>query len=119
MLAHSFSIILELIQEIQSCAHQYQINMCHPETRVPALDQKCDYWLMCSNRIPSHVTKAKVSAETLAEIFNSFFDALSYKTMFFFTFLTIGYLVASSFSFRFFKSRYQQQPHQDISNYSL
>ncbi|ORZ20399.1 Brl1/Brr6 domain-containing protein, partial [Absidia repens] len=47
----------ELIQEIQSCAHQYQINMCHPETRVPALDQKCDYWLMCSNRIPSHVTK--------------------------------------------------------------
>ncbi|KAI8332830.1 Di-sulfide bridge nucleocytoplasmic transport domain-containing protein [Chlamydoabsidia padenii] len=95
-----------LIQEIQSCAHQYKINMCHPETRVPALEKKCEAWLSCSNRGPSQVTKAKVSAETIAEIFNSFFDALSYKTMIFFTFMTVGYLIVSTFTFRFFKSRH-------------
>ncbi|KAI8086500.1 Di-sulfide bridge nucleocytoplasmic transport domain-containing protein [Halteromyces radiatus] len=92
-----------LIREIQTCAHQYEINLCHPESRIPAMEQQCEEWLICSNRMPTQVTRTKVSAETIAEIFNSFFDALSYKTMFFCTLMMIGYLLISSYTFRFFK----------------
>ncbi|CAO3650390.1 unnamed protein product [Cunninghamella blakesleeana] len=91
-----------LIQEIQSCAQQYKINLCDPETRVPALEKKCEYWLLCMNRMPHSVTRVRVSAETIAEIINSFVEPISYKAMFFFSLLVIGSFVISNITFRLF-----------------
>ncbi|CAO3652962.1 unnamed protein product [Cunninghamella echinulata] len=92
-----------LIQEIQSCAQQYKINLCDPETRVPALEKKCEYWLTCMNRIPHSITRTKVSAETIAEIINSFVEPISYKAMFFFLILVVGSFVVSNITFGLFR----------------
>ncbi|KAI9300535.1 Di-sulfide bridge nucleocytoplasmic transport domain-containing protein [Cunninghamella echinulata] len=92
-----------LIQEIQSCAQQYKINLCDPETRVPALEKKCEHWLTCMNRIPHSITRTKVSAETIAEIINSFVEPISYKDMFFFLILVVGSFVVSNITFGFFR----------------
>ncbi|ORX42175.1 hypothetical protein DM01DRAFT_1330159 [Hesseltinella vesiculosa] len=88
----------DLVYEIQSCARQYKVNLCDPETRVPALEQKCQEWLVCMNQLPTTVTRARLSAETLAEIINSFMDPISYKTMIFFTILALGSFLLSSFT---------------------
>ena len=63
------------------CSKEYLENRCAPSTRVPAMEKACMAWEKCMNRDPSVVGRARVSAETFAEIINSFIEPISYKTM--------------------------------------
>src|SRR5271169_4815983 len=71
----------EILQEMAVCSKEYLENRCAPNTRVPAMEKACVAWEKCMNRDPTVVGRARVSAETFAEIINSFIEPISYKTM--------------------------------------
>ena len=72
---------VEILGEMRECSKQYLENKCHPEHRVPAMNNACLIWERCMNRDPAVVGRARVSAETFALIINSFIEPISYKTM--------------------------------------
>jgi hypothetical protein len=71
----------DIMVEIAFCAKQYKENQCHPNTRVPALEQACGNWESCMQRDPKKVARASVTAKTFAMIFNAFVEEFSYKSM--------------------------------------
>lgn len=77
----SYEAIAEILAEMKVCADQWTQNRCDPDTRVPAMEVVCNNWEKCMNRDPNSVGRAKVSAHTFAEIFNSFIEPISYKAM--------------------------------------
>ncbi|KAJ1963120.1 hypothetical protein GGI12_002237, partial [Dipsacomyces acuminosporus] len=89
----------EILQEIAACSKQYSDNRCDPDMRVPAMEQACRAWENCMRRDPTKVGRAKVSAETLAEIVNGFIEPISLKTMVFFIGMFFGTLFISNFAF--------------------
>ncbi|CAO3689360.1 unnamed protein product [Umbelopsis ramanniana] len=70
-----------IMKEITMCTKMYHENRCDPKDRVPAMDEACRNWETCIHRDPLVVGRAKVSAETFAEIINGFVDPISYKSM--------------------------------------
>lgn len=77
----SMEAISELLAEVQVCARQYTENKCAPETRVPAMETVCTNWEKCMNRDTRALSRAKISVGMWAEIFNSFVEPISWKTM--------------------------------------
>lgn len=77
----SHEAMIEIMAEMAVCAESYRKNNCDRATRVPALETVCDNWTKCMNQDPSKVGRAKVSAHTFAEIFNSFVEPISWKAM--------------------------------------
>lgn len=109
----------EIMIEMTLCAKQYKENNCEPKTRMPALDAVCSNWEKCMNQDPARVGRAKVSAHTFAEIFNSFVEPISYKAMIFTAILVFGCFAISNFAFGLirkteqpaaFQSYYQAPP---------
>jgi hypothetical protein len=73
---------IELIRASMSqCAANYVENRCAKSTRLPALESICAEWDSCMNQDPTRVGRARVSAHTFAEIFNSFVEPISWKAM--------------------------------------
>lgn len=70
-----------ILADMSLCSRSYIENRCAPDMRVPAMEVRCNAWEKCMNRDPSQVGRARVSAETFAEIINSFIEPISYKTM--------------------------------------
>ncbi|KAJ2648580.1 hypothetical protein IWW40_003766 [Coemansia sp. RSA 1250] len=89
----------EMLHEIAACSKQYVDNRCDPLMRVPAMEQACAAWEACMHRDPTKVGRARVSAETLAEIVNGFIEPISLKTMLFFGCIFFGTLFVSNFAF--------------------
>ncbi|KAJ2850816.1 hypothetical protein IWW36_001631 [Coemansia brasiliensis] len=89
----------EILHEIAACSKQYVDNRCDPLMRVPAMEQACAAWEACMHRDPTKVGRARVSAETLAEIVNGFIEPISLKTMLFFGCIFFGTLLVSNFAF--------------------
>ena len=56
------------------CSKNYLENRCAPSSRVPAMEKPCLTWEKCMNKDPTVVGRARVSAETFAEIINSFIE---------------------------------------------
>jgi len=71
----------EVLREMAICNQQYMDNRCERETRMPALELACNEWDKCRTQDPRSVGRARVSAHTFAEIFNSFIEPISYKAM--------------------------------------
>ncbi|CAO0791786.1 unnamed protein product [Mucor circinelloides] len=88
------------------CTNNYIINHCGQNDRIPAIEDMCNEWASCMNR-DKVVAQAKVSAEAIAEIINSFVEPISYKTLIFFSLLTLGTLVFSNVAFSIFKRNYK------------
>ncbi|KAK5118129.1 hypothetical protein LTR62_004176 [Meristemomyces frigidus] len=84
----AYEATADIMAEMAICAEHYVVNMCDRSTRLPAMGQMCDNWDRCMNRDPAKIGRAKVSAHTFAEIFNSFMEPISYKAMIF-TFLLV------------------------------
>lgn len=76
----SLTVVSEIVQEIAMCALQYKSNLCESNP-VPAMVQQCAKWEACMNRDPAVVGRAKVSAELIAEVVNSFVEPISWKTL--------------------------------------
>lgn len=101
----------EILQEMAICSKEYLENRCDPSQRVPAMEKACTAWEKCMNRDPSVVGRARVSAETFAEIVNSFIEPISYKTMIFCLLLVFGSLFFSNFAFGFLRAKAVEHPH--------
>ncbi len=71
----------EVLAEMAACSKNYIDNRCGADARLPALETVCSNWELCMNRDPSAVKRARLSAHTFAEIFNSFVEPISLKTM--------------------------------------
>ncbi|KAG4304836.1 hypothetical protein PORY_001889 [Pneumocystis oryctolagi] len=105
----------EILQEMSLCSKEYSENRCSPDHRVPAMERACITWEKCMNRDPTVVGRAKVSAETFAEIINSFIDPISYKTMIFCILIVFGSVFVSNFAFGFFRAKSINHPHPYIA----
>jgi len=70
-----------VLAEMAKCAQDFIDNKCGPDTRLPALQAVCHNWEICMTRDPDSVGRARVSAHTFAQIFNSFIEPISYKAM--------------------------------------
>lgn len=77
----SREMVVETMAEMAQCAREYQENRCDRMSRVPAMEINCNNWERCMQQDPSKVGRAKVSANTFAEILNSFIEPISVKAM--------------------------------------
>lgn len=96
---------LEFIQEMATCRKEYETNRCAKDTRVPAMNAVCDAWEACMNKDPSVVGRARVSAETFAEILNAFIEPISWKTMAFILVVIFGTVFLINFAFGHYRSQ--------------
>jgi hypothetical protein len=70
-----------ILNEMISCKKDFIDNGCESDRIVPALKELCENWEYCMARDPDSIGRARVSAHTFAEIFNSFIEPISYKAM--------------------------------------
>ncbi|KAH8799616.1 Di-sulfide bridge nucleocytoplasmic transport domain-containing protein [Flagelloscypha sp. PMI_526] len=73
---------LDIVQTIAMCAMSFKNNGC-ADNRVPHMIQPCAEWETCMNRDPTIVGRARVGAEMIGEIVNSFVESISWKTFLF------------------------------------
>ena len=106
----SHEAMADIMAEMAACAEQFTKNQCDRATRMPALETVCENWSKCMNQNPAHVGRARVSAHTFAEIFNSFVEPISYKAMFFTAILVFGCFAISNMAFSFFRKSEGQAP---------
>ena len=69
------------LSEISDCTNQFTANRCGTGYRVPAVETLCASWEACMSQDPDEVGRARVSAQTFAEILNSLIEPISYKAM--------------------------------------
>ncbi|KAI9803127.1 MAG: hypothetical protein M1833_001198 [Piccolia ochrophora] len=100
----------ETLAEMAACAQQFVDNRCDRSSRVPAMESVCNNWEKCMNKDPNSVGRARVSAHTFAEIFNSFIEPISYKAMIFSLTLVFGCVAISNFAFGFFRTKAHPPP---------
>ncbi|KAM5464539.1 hypothetical protein MferCBS49748_005424 [Microsporum ferrugineum] len=102
----------DILAEIAICTKNYVENRCgDPDgRRLPALETVCDNWERCMHRDPAKVGRARVSAQTLAEIFNGFIEPISFKAMFFFIFSIALCVTVSNLTFSFFRNKSNNPP---------
>lgn len=67
------------MKTVAYCTNSYTSNRC--ESPRPAVVAQCYEWETCMTRDPSVVDRAKVVAEMLAEVVNSFFEPISWKAL--------------------------------------
>ena len=87
----------DAIAKIKVCAEDYRKNYCDKVPRPPYAENLCNTLDTCMNRDPRKVGRAKVSAHTFAEIFNSFIEPISYKAMLFTAIMVFGCFGISNF----------------------
>ncbi|KZP18051.1 hypothetical protein FIBSPDRAFT_933658 [Athelia psychrophila] len=71
---------LDIVQDIAMCALHYKNNLCAINL-VPAMAHQCASWETCVNQDPTIVSRGKVTAEMVAEMLNSFVEAIGLKTL--------------------------------------
>ncbi|KAG8889048.1 hypothetical protein FRB98_005945 [Tulasnella sp. 332] len=94
----------ELLHEIALCSQLYLTNKCHPDTRVPVVEQVCQDWERCMNKDPKVIGRVRVWAETLGEMFNSFVEPIAWKTLAFTVITLFSITFAAWGMFRLFGS---------------
>ncbi|EME41143.1 hypothetical protein DOTSEDRAFT_176120 [Dothistroma septosporum NZE10] len=112
----SHEAMIDIMAEMAVCAKNYRDNNCDPDKRVPALDTVCENWNKCMNQDPSKVGRARVSAHTFAEIFNSFVEPISWKAMIFTALIVFGCFATTNMAFGFFRDKAAQH-HYPPPNY--
>jgi hypothetical protein len=110
------SYATDILQEISLCSREYVRNNCQPGQRVVALEAACSEWEKCMNRDPTTVGRAKIGAETFAEIINGFIKPISWKSMFFLLLITVGSLVLTNAAFGTYRNHAQYDPSSQIDN---
>ncbi|KEI40102.1 uncharacterized protein L969DRAFT_86730 [Mixia osmundae IAM 14324] len=105
----------EILQEVEQCRQLYLANRCEPETRIPHMESTCQGWEHCMNRNPKIVGRARVAAETLGEVINSFVEVMSWRTMIFLVLLFATLLVCTNSVL----SSYRVKLHEQYRNHRL
>jgi len=100
---------IDSLQEIALCTTSYSSNNCR--SPLPALIVQCLEWESCMARDPSVIGRAKVGAEMLAEVINSFVEPISWKTLLF-TLSSISFFtVFVNAVINLYRSKHQPQIH--------
>lgn len=107
----AFEASADIIAEIVKAQEQYDENRCASSDRVPALKSMCAEWKRITNQDPLVIARAKVSAHTFAEIFNSFIEPISYKAMLFTAMIVLGCFGVSNFAFGVLRNKAMEQQH--------
>ncbi|KAI9826129.1 MAG: hypothetical protein M1832_000578 [Thelocarpon impressellum] len=115
----------EALADMAACAQQFVDNRCDRSNRVPAMEAVCNQWERCMNRDPGAVGRARVSARTFAEIFNSFVEPISYKAMVFCLAVAFSCIAGSNLAFALVRNKmspppsvYAQHAHQPPPSYA-
>jgi hypothetical protein len=111
----SSEVAQETLAEMANCANSFVENRCERAQRVPAMDKICNEWELCMNRNPDAVGRARVSAHTFAEIFNSFIEPISWKAMIFAAMITASCFAVSNLAFNLFRAK--TETHPMMANY--
>lgn len=111
--------LIEITQEIALCAREYERNHCSPEKRVPALELSCMTWEKCMSRDPKVVGRAKIGAETFAEIINGFIKPISWKSIIFFTVGIVGSLILNNAIFDSYRHTNSMANGKDSQQYDV
>lgn len=105
----------ELLAQMTECQKNFVENGCASPKRAPYLDTICSEWEQCMTKDPAAVKRARLSAHTFAEIFNSFVEPISLKTMVF-SILVVGVaLFINNATFTIY--RRSQENHNDSHRY--
>jgi hypothetical protein len=107
----AFEASADIIATIVSAKEQYEENRCASSDRVPALKSMCAEWERIMTQDPLKIARAKVSAHTFAEIFNSFVEPISYKAMLFTAMIVLGCFGVSNFAFGVLRNKAMEQQH--------
>ncbi|KAE9365559.1 hypothetical protein N431DRAFT_431008 [Stipitochalara longipes BDJ] len=99
-----------VLAEIARCARDYVDNRCGSNQRLPALQVPCEGWEHCMNRDPNSIGRARVSAHTFAQIFNSFIEPISYKAMIFVVLIVTVCILVNNLAFGMFRSKNSHMP---------
>ncbi|KAE8441732.1 hypothetical protein EG329_004518 [Mollisiaceae sp. DMI_Dod_QoI] len=99
-----------VLTEIAACAKDFVDNGCGSDRRVPALKAVCENWEHCMNRDPNSIGRARVSAHTFAQIFNSFIEPISYKAMIFVVLIVTVCILVNNLAFGMFRSKSSHMP---------
>ena len=101
----------DIIASIVDATDNYHVNGCASPTRAPALKPQCDSWERQMAQDPMKIARAKVSAHTFAEIFNSFVEPISYKAMIFTALIIFGCFGLSNLAFGVLRNKAMEQQH--------
>ncbi|KAH8752180.1 Di-sulfide bridge nucleocytoplasmic transport domain-containing protein [Hyaloscypha finlandica] len=99
-----------VLAETVRCARDYVDNRCGSDQRLPALQIPCESWEHCMNRDPNSIGRARVSAHTFAQIFNSFIEPISYKAMIFVVLIVTVCILVNNLAFGMFRSKVSHIP---------
>ncbi|TAQ84576.1 hypothetical protein B7494_g7105 [Chlorociboria aeruginascens] len=105
--------IQDVVAEMSKCKKEFLENNC-ANLKSPALQVLCDNWEKCMNRDPMAVARAKISAHTFAEIFNSFIEPISYKAMIFIVLIITVVILINNLTFNLIRSKASHLPHPTI-----
>lgn len=94
-----------ILNEIVLCKKNFVDNGCGNDWRVPALKEVCENWENCMRRDPDSIGRARVSAHTFAQIFNSFIEPISYKAMIFVVLIVTICILVNNLAFGMFRSK--------------
>jgi hypothetical protein len=111
----AFEASADIIAEIMDAKEHYAVNECAAKDR-PGLKALCDHWGRIMDQDPYKIARAKVSAHTFAEIFNSFVEPISYKAMLFTALIVFGCFAVSNFAFGVLRNKAMEQ-HQPQQNW--
>ncbi|KAL3417140.1 nuclear envelope protein [Phlyctema vagabunda] len=103
--------VASVMAEIEVCTRDYLENRCGPDLRLPAMKAVCENWEACMNKDPKQVGRARVSAHTFAQIFNSFIEPISWKAMIFSSVLVVACFSVNNMVFGSFRSGAAQAHH--------
>ncbi|KAM0672405.1 hypothetical protein CWI42_011620 [Ordospora colligata] len=86
---------LHIKKEIEDARTSYEINKCHPDTRVPAIEELCNKWECTIKNGNGSVGYTRIIAEVFGDVLDGFVRKFSMKSslimgFFFFVFLTFG-----------------------------
>ncbi|AMD19209.1 HBR308Cp [Eremothecium sinecaudum] len=97
----------ELAFESRHCRQQYETNLCHPSSRVPALEQKCMEWEKCMlrNNDVYFRTRSTLSARLIGDVINSLIEPLGWKALAAIFFGLLMWFFSSNFILGFARAR--------------
>jgi hypothetical protein len=107
----AFEASADIIATIVKAQEDYDDNRCDSADRAPALKSMCAEWKRLMTQDPLIIARAKVSAHTFAEIFNSFIEPISYKAMLFTALIVLGCFGVSNFAFGVLRNKTMEQQH--------
>jgi len=103
--------ISQAVNDMAICANNFVTNGCGKSHRAPALSVVCDEWDACMNADPKMVGKAQVGARTFAEIFNSFVEPISTKSMVFIVIIVVVAFSVNNMAFGNFRAKDHHNIH--------